>query len=155
MKSLINGCCVLVATVHACQQVEVNKIVNPGRFSIDLYTPALEYMQILFGVSNIFFNELFYLFKLNEAVVFKPGQLTFPCYTGESLWIQAINNDEVSIDKSQIAIDCDNLQLGINVLNIGIYQQAEMKSTTAQVLRYGGGVQYEFLSQLNTEPVNY
>jgi hypothetical protein len=82
--------------------------------------------------------------------------MTFPCFSKESLWFLLVNDDEESIDKTQVAIDCDNLQLGLNTFSIAMYEYRTWVSNQAVVLRRPNGIGFDFFDQTTRKkPVIY
>lgn len=66
-------------------------------------------IELLFGVSNIFFYRFNQNFIRNMYFDFEPGQITFPCFAKESVWFQIIEHDETKNDITMVSMDCEYL----------------------------------------------
>lgn len=137
----------ILATAQACVQVELVSIVNKGNFTFSLYRSEQESLQIVFGVGNLFFSEVSYLFSRNGRMTPRPGTISFPCFESEALWFDVLNDDEQSKDRAQISIDCRNLQPGSNTLTLSMYERAESISTIAGVEKLSPRAQYKFFDK--------
>ena len=102
-------------------------------------------IELIFGVSDIFFYKFDQNFIKNMYFEFEPGQITFPCFTKESVWFQMIEFDETKNDVTMVTLDCDNLQIGQNVIEIKLYENAPVISTSAKILKSLLGSKFDFL----------
>jgi|688.fasta_scaffold660932_2 hypothetical protein len=66
-------------------------------------------IEMIFGVSNIFFYKFNQNFIRSMYFEFEAEQITFPCFTKESVWFQIIERDETKNDITMVSMDCDNL----------------------------------------------
>ena len=90
------GVILLAATCQACVQVELVSISNGGRIT-DTLTSSDE-MEFIFGVGKLFIYDLSKTFQVNTELNLPPGLVSFPCFSNEPLWIQAIEHDDVKND---------------------------------------------------------
>lgn len=56
-------------------------------------------MQFLLGVGTYFSYKVGKSFAPKAGLWFEPGTVSFPCFTGEAIWIQATEFDDVSNDQ--------------------------------------------------------
>ena len=69
----------LFVSGQACLQTELVKISNTGQ--ITDYMTNEDEIELIFGVSDIFFYKFDQNFIKNMYFDFEPGQITFPCFT--------------------------------------------------------------------------
>jgi hypothetical protein len=50
--------------------------------------------------------------------------MTFPCFDGESLWAKLFEIDEVNGESAFVALACNNLQIGTNLLLVEISENS-------------------------------
>jgi hypothetical protein len=118
-------------------------VVNGGRIT-DLLTNEDE-VSIYFGVGALFqFQANEVAFKKNTEYKLPSGALTFPCFSGEFLWVRLVEIDEYEDDKFFAMLNCSTLQIGSNVYSIPLTENVGVFSTSAAVVEMLGGFTFGF-----------
>ena len=62
------------------------------------------------------------IIKFQKNNDFSPieGSVSFPCFSGENMYLRIKEHDEFKDDQETIAISCDNLELGKNSIEIEV-----------------------------------
>lgn len=58
------------------------------------------------------------LFKAGQKDSFPENSFQFPCFQEEAFYIELLEQDELESDQAQISIDCKNLQIGANSIDL-------------------------------------
>jgi hypothetical protein len=126
-------------------------ISNNGRLTN--MTADFDEMKFVFGVSNLFFYRVEKNFALNEILEFPTSVVSFPCFTGEALWFQALEVGATRDSIAQIGLDCSNLQIGTNTISMEIEQAKPTVYVIAKVFRLLQNIIFSFLSGTSPAPL--
>lgn len=84
--------------------------------------------------------------------------MSLPCFDGTALWVKLTEKDEMNDDQALVALDCSNLQLGNNSINIEISEDTPSELiTVANVFDSAFGFSFGFgtSSGQSQEPATY
>lgn len=72
-------------------------------------------------------------YRKKEQARLPPQSVYFPCFTNETFWVSATENDSVKADKTQIVLDCADLKIGYNLIEIGVIEDQNLMLKIAKV----------------------
>jgi len=59
-------------------------------------------------------------FSKNSQYTVHEDSVSFPCFSGENMYLRIEEQDEFKDDKETIAVSCDNLELGKTTIEIEV-----------------------------------
>ena len=83
-------------------------------------------------------------FRPNDVKEFDKGIITFPCFDASVLWIEVEEEDSYIVDKAQVAVACQNLQIGMNEIVIHVEENGTGVSVEASILKTIFGTTFNF-----------
>lgn len=67
----------------------------------------------------------------------------------------ATERDDSTDDIAQIALDCDNLQIGENILSVDVFENNFIMRTVATVFKTLAGFSFKFFDKTVNTPATY
>lgn len=124
----------LVRFTLCCLQTQLDK-VSSGPLITNYMSDTDDIMAIIAAGQNDFAFTLQSKFKINQEKLLSPGAASFPCFANETLIIQLTKIDLSQNDHALIQLDCKNLQIGQNRIDIPIYDDSGVLGSEANVLK--------------------
>jgi hypothetical protein len=81
---------------------------------------------MIFGVSQLIVYSYYDVFELEQVKPIASGTLTFPCFYGEKFWLHMTEMDDFYDDMSYAVMQCENLQIGTNFVEVSVYEDEKM-----------------------------
>eukprot|EP00352_Strombidinopsis_acuminata_P007070 CAMPEP_0176359444 /NCGR_PEP_ID=MMETSP0126-20121128/16379_1 /TAXON_ID=141414 ORGANISM="Strombidinopsis acuminatum, Strain SPMC142" /NCGR_SAMPLE_ID=MMETSP0126 /ASSEMBLY_ACC=CAM_ASM_000229 /LENGTH=115 /DNA_ID=CAMNT_0017714257 /DNA_START=125 /DNA_END=472 /DNA_ORIENTATION=- len=73
-------------------------------------------------------------FRKNAKFEVEEGSVSFPCFSGENLYLTLTEHDEFSDDKDTKALSCENLELGSTRVEIEVGENSGGIGTVAGIM---------------------
>lgn len=84
------------------------------------------------------------LFERNYKFSVEEGSVSFPCFSGENMYLTLQEHDELQNDRDSIAVSCDNLELGKTRVEIEIGENSGGIGTVAGIMNSIFGTSIRF-----------
>ena len=107
------------------------------------------------GVGELFMYLYQNLFLPNQVDLFPSRAISFPCFKNEAMYISMIETDGYVSDRAQVSLECNNLQLGQNTIDVALTESDVTTNSEGNAKQESSGWRFNFFGLVEPQTAIY